>query len=386
MEEVFLGGKYDNKKTVFVLPDTLDIHVPEDDRYDNLFTTFDFEALQIPIEEELHGRTLHYRHEPATLSVSICSSVHGHTDPIHLQSTGDPQTLTDDFVKECLKIQSTREHLLNEKYKPFVDTLNEREQELKVLLGIDDDDNEQQQQKLHQDDDDEQEEVQVGSKRKREQKQNQKNKRSLLDNETEVSGDDDDDDDDDDDVDGDDDDDDDDDDNDDDDDDDDDDDGDDDDDDDDDDDVDGDDDDDDDEDDDDDDDDDDVDDDGDIEDLIDDNDTEENDASFYRTIESNQPGPPSTPPPPPPDEGLPQLSHTELVVMEKLLEKVQMSVKKLRTYIEQHTVLGFNSQKYDIPLIRPYLPAALYKHDGRPKQVIKKMNGYMTISTEKLPK
>ena len=102
VEEIFKGGKYRNKKTLFELLDTIGIYVPEDDRYDVLFSTYDFEALQIPIEEELHGRTLHYKHEPAT--VSVCSSVPGHTDPIHITSTGDSQELVDNFVKELLRI------------------------------------------------------------------------------------------------------------------------------------------------------------------------------------------------------------------------------------------------------------------------------------------
>ena len=87
--EVFKCGKYRNKKTLFELLDTIGIYVAEDDRYDVLFSTYDFEALQVPIDEELHGRTLHYKHEPAT--VSVCSSVPGHTDPVHITSKGDSQ-------------------------------------------------------------------------------------------------------------------------------------------------------------------------------------------------------------------------------------------------------------------------------------------------------
>ena len=59
--------------------------------------------------------------------------------------------------------------------------------------------------------------------------------------------------------------------------------------------------------------------------------------------------------------------------------------KRLTKYISQHTVLGFNSQKYDVPLIRPYLPASLTrKEDNNPEQVIKKTNGYLWLATAKL--
>ena len=35
------------------------------------------------------------------------------------------------------------------------------------------------------------------------------------------------------------------------------------------------------------------------------------------------------------------------------LKKVEKCKRKLLNYIEEHPVIGFNSQKYDIPLIRP---------------------------------
>ena len=56
-----------------------------------------------------------------------------------------------------------------------------------------------------------------------------------------------------------------------------------------------------------------------------------------------------------PSDDEPALTSAEIKVAERLLKKNENCLKKLMTYIEQHTVLGFNSQKYDIPLIRPYL-------------------------------
>ena len=67
---------------------------------------------------------------------------------------------------------------------------------------------------------------------------------------------------------------------------------------------------------------------------------------------------------------------------ETLLKKYERLLKRLNKYISQHTVLGFNSQKYDVPLIRPYLASSLMKKEGNnPEQVIKKMNGYMSLAT-----
>ena len=67
-----------------------------------------------------------------------------------------------------------------------------------------------------------------------------------------------------------------------------------------------------------------------------------------------------------------------------MLKKTKKCLKDLLKYIEQHTVLGFNSQGYDLPLIRPYLPSSLIKLKNSPRQVIKRGNTYMAISTPKL--
>ena len=66
------------------------------------------------------------------------------------------------------------------------------------------------------------------------------------------------------------------------------------------------------------------------------------------------------------------------------LKKVKKCKRKLLNYIEEHPVIGFNMQKYNIPLIRPYLASSLMRLDSTPKLIIKKNNGYMCIKTQKL--
>ena len=78
------------------------------------------------------------------------------------------------------------------------------------------------------------------------------------------------------------------------------------------------------------------------------------------------------------------MTEEEREVEGKRLKKIKSTLANLRTYIGQLTVLGFNSQKYDVPLIRQYLPSSLMKQDGAPKHVIKKMGGYMSIATKRL--
>ena len=52
IKEAFVGGKYVITKTVFEELEELEIKVPEQDRYDPYFSTFDFEAFTIPAERE----------------------------------------------------------------------------------------------------------------------------------------------------------------------------------------------------------------------------------------------------------------------------------------------------------------------------------------------
>ena len=124
----------------------------------------------------------------------------------------------------------------------------------------------------------------------------------------------------------------------------------------------------------------------DVEGLLDDSsDVEENNTSFYRAVDNNvsaQPGP-STAVQTPPLSTATLLTHEQEEVERKRLKKIKEFLSKLLICIDQITILGFNSQKYGIPLIRSYLPSSIIKHDCIPKQIIKKMNGYMALSSKK---
>ena len=74
--------------------------------------------------------------------------------------------------------------------------------------------------------------------------------------------------------------------------------------------------------------------------------------------------------------GKPQHLNRQCQVEIKEIFKGKACLSKLVTYIGQLTLLGFNSQKYDVPLIRHYLASSLIKQDSTPKQVIKKLGGY----------
>ncbi len=338
VEEIYVGGKFKIKPTVFEALDKLNINVPKEDRYDTLFSVFDFEAMAVktPKGTVEQGKTMHATHVPAT--VSICSNLTDHTEPVHIQTNGDPQELSDRFVDVLLTHHEAGKKIKTTKYEPALSELTERITQLKEILGIDEEEKEEEKEEEEEvmehdgdldNDMDEEEMIATGSKRKGKRKKDKNSKRRFLDSTAAV-------------------------------------------------------------------------DDGsegedeedfsdseesDIEGLInDDEEEEENDANFYRLFDNNcmvqeeqqEEGEEE-------EEQEDELTPNERKFAEKTLKKYENALKRLLKYIRQHTVLGFNSQKYDIPLIRPYLASSLMKkEENDPEQVIKKTNGYMSLATPKL--
>ena len=66
------------------------------------------------------------------------------------------------------------------------------------------------------------------------------------------------------------------------------------------------------------------------------------------------------------------------------VEKIETDAIKARNVLRSIDVLGFNSQKYDIPLIKNYLPSRLARMGAIPRFVVKKGGGYMMIASPKL--
>ena len=70
--------------------------------------------------------------------------------------------------------------------------------------------------------------------------------------------------------------------------------------------------------------------------------------------------------------------------LEKTLKRYKQLLSKLIMYCDQLVVFGFNSQRYDIPLIKDFLPGSMTKLDSLPRFVIKKDGGYMIIASKRL--
>ena len=82
----------------------------------------------------------------------------------------------------------------------------------------------------------------------------------------------------------------------------------------------------------------------------------------------------------------------ELITLEKLkseegkkkCKKYQTLYHQLEDYCDKLPIVGFNSQRYDLPLIKRYLPSALQRLDALPSSVIRKEKSYMLLATKRL--
>ena len=74
----------------------------------------------------------------------------------------------------------------------------------------------------------------------------------------------------------------------------------------------------------------------------------------------------------------------EFEIDEKEKSKLKYISNKFYKYCDTLPVISFNGQRYDIPLIRRYLPLALKKQDSLPKFVIRKDRSYMALGTDRL--
>ena len=82
-EEVYIGGKFHRDQTIFERLEKEGFHTQEEDRYYPFISVFDYEAIQVPKDNVLKGRNIHFEHVPA--SFSLCSNIPGHKEPVQIQ-------------------------------------------------------------------------------------------------------------------------------------------------------------------------------------------------------------------------------------------------------------------------------------------------------------
>ena len=120
VKEVYVGGKFKPKETIFDWLAKEGYDVPEEDRYYKFISVYDYEAIQVKNEETLKGRSIRYTHQP--ISFSVCSNIPGHTQPVHKVSS-KPQKLVDKMVRIQLEHQKTAESIMQSKFAWIIESL-----------------------------------------------------------------------------------------------------------------------------------------------------------------------------------------------------------------------------------------------------------------------
>ena len=125
IEEVYISGKFKTNETIFErLYRVMGINVAEEDRYYKFVSVYDYEAIQVPDQQTVRGREMHFVHVPATFS--ICSNIPDHTDPQHVVSGGNPQALVDKMVELQLEQQETASAIMRDKFEEIFNVLDEK--------------------------------------------------------------------------------------------------------------------------------------------------------------------------------------------------------------------------------------------------------------------
>ena len=77
--------------------------------------------MQVPIDDVVKGRNIHFEHVPA--SFSLCFNIPGHHETVHVQSEEDPQVLVDRMVKIQTLHQEAACPIMQEKYQVILEAL-----------------------------------------------------------------------------------------------------------------------------------------------------------------------------------------------------------------------------------------------------------------------
>ena len=121
---VYPGGFYQVRDNIFDQLDQYEIHVSNDERTFQWFICFDFEALL----QQVHDRPtefLQWTQKHLPISVSICSNVEGHTNPMCIVEI-DQDQLVEKMVATMNDIASRVNELAEEKWGWVLEAIDEK--------------------------------------------------------------------------------------------------------------------------------------------------------------------------------------------------------------------------------------------------------------------
>ena len=121
---VYPGGFHRAREDIFQELDQYEIHVPEDQRTYPWFVCYDFEALLQKIQD-CPTESLQWTHKHIPISVSICSNVEGHREPICIVEI-DEDCLVQQMVLSLNVIANRVLELAEEKWGWVLEAIDEK--------------------------------------------------------------------------------------------------------------------------------------------------------------------------------------------------------------------------------------------------------------------
>ncbi|MEW8119475.1 MAG: hypothetical protein AB2792_20110, partial [Candidatus Thiodiazotropha sp.] len=121
---VYPGGFHQDRENIFERLDQYEIHVPENERTFPWYICYDYEALLQKIHDQPTDM-LQWTHKHVPVSVSICSNVKGHTEPVCLVESQQDQ-LVEKMVSQMSVIANRVYELAEEKWGWVLEAIGEK--------------------------------------------------------------------------------------------------------------------------------------------------------------------------------------------------------------------------------------------------------------------
>lgn len=126
--EVYYSGSFELTRNIFERLSDHNIVIPQELRFFDYRIVFDIECALVPTEVADSSRT-HYTHEHQLASISVCSNVPHHEEPVCLITNGDSKELIGRFIDLITEISVMSYDLNKRKFADYIPLIAELEDE-----------------------------------------------------------------------------------------------------------------------------------------------------------------------------------------------------------------------------------------------------------------
>lgn len=120
----FPGGFYSTPNTIFDKLEQYGITVNPSDRLYEWFLVYDFESMLVPTDAGQNSASLQYTEQHVPVSVSVCSNVEDHTEPLCIVES-NIDSLVEKMVEYMSTIAQKATELTKEKFSDVFSALED---------------------------------------------------------------------------------------------------------------------------------------------------------------------------------------------------------------------------------------------------------------------